>query len=396
MTWKTVQFGEIASFRNGLNYSRDNWGDGLHVIGVADFQDYTTPKYSKLSQINPEGVVKDEDYLESEDILLVRSNGNRDLIGRSMFIEEPPFPVSYSGFCIRARLKQIDGLVPRFYAYLMRSDIIRKTLAAQGGRANIASLNQGILKRLQVPLPKKDEQQRIADILTAYDDLIENNHRRMALLDEAIHMLYREWFVYMRFPGHERVDMIDGVPEGWCKTQLRDVCKVTMGQSPKSEFYNEEGLGLPFHQGVKDYGSRFVKHRVYCTVENRIAEPGDILFSVRAPVGRLNITKDRIVIGRGLSAIRRLDGRQSFQYYQLKTHFHQEDMIGGGAIFASVTKKNLLDQKMLLPVEYLTEEFERIANDADKQILNLDEQNERLREARDLLLPRLMNGSITV
>ena len=294
------------------------------------------------------------------------------------------------------KLTDLTNTNPTFLKYALLHGPVQREMKAVAAGAAQPKLGIYKIKALRVPHPMLDVQERIAEVLSAYDDLIGNNNRRMALLEEAIHLLYREWFVYLRFPGHDRVEKVDGVPGGWTRKPLREVCSITMGQSPKSEFYNEEGRGLPFHQGVRDYGDRFVRHRIHCTVENRIGEPGDILFSVRAPVGRLNITKDRVVIGRGLSAIRRLDGRQSFQFYQLKTHFHQEDLIGGGTIFASVTKKNLLDQEMLVPTEHLIEEFDRVASEADRQILNLDEQNQRLREARDLLLTRLMNGSIAV
>jgi type I restriction enzyme, S subunit len=395
MTWEPILLGDLAEFRNGINYDKTSFGEGLKVIGVANFQDYTKPRYEELDEIKPEGVVKNEDLLQDQDILFVRSNGNKELIGRSMFIDSPPEPVTFSGFSIRARFKTTDA-IPRFYAYLFKSDIIRRTLSAHGGGTNIANLNQRILSRLEVPFPPVSIQQRIADILTAYDDLIDNNTRRIALLEESIHRLYKEWFVYLRFPGGDRVKVIDGVPEGWSRKSLEEVCDLVMGQSPPSTVYNTTGQGLPFHQGVTKFGSRFVSHETYCTHPNRVAEPGDILCSVRAPVGRLNITLDKIIIGRGLAAIRNRQGYQSFQFYQLKSHFFQEDLIGGGAIFASVTKKQLSEQMMIVPSETVLQAFENSSKPVDQQLVNLHFQNEKLREARDLLLPQLMNGSIPV
>jgi type I restriction enzyme S subunit len=289
-------------------------------------------------------------------------------------------------------VQDFKGNHPRFIYYFMHT----LGLGQKNAAGAVPGVNRNVLHKMPVTVPGLDAQKRIASILSAYDDLIENNKRRMALLEESIHLLYREWFVYLRFPGHERAGAVDGVPQGWTTQPLGDVCDVTMGQSPKSEFYNEDGRGLPFHQGVKDYGDRFVSHRLYCTVDKRLAHPGDILFSVRAPVGRLNIAQDKLIIGRGLCAIRRRDGYQAFQFYQLKSHFHQEDMIGGGTIFASVSKKDLLGQEMLVPSPLLIHEFDEVASRADRQIHNLHEQNLRLREARDLLLPRLMDGRIPV
>ena len=166
--------------------------------------------------------------------------------------------------------------------------------------------------------PSPSEQTAIVSILSAYEDLIENNRRRIALLEESARLLYREWFVHFRFPGHEFCKVIDSIPEGWKQCTLVELAEVVMGQSPKSQFYNKEGDGLPFHQGVTDYGFRFVSHRIFSSVVTKSAEAGDILISVRAPVGRINVTRDRIVLGRGLAAIRSRTGHQSFLLYAMK------------------------------------------------------------------------------
>ena len=233
-------------------------------------------------------------------------------------------------------------------------------------------------------------------ILSAYDDLIENNRRRIALLEEAARLLYREWFVHFRFPGHEHVKVIDGVPEGWGYNLLSEIADITMGQSPKSIYYNVDGNGLPFHQGVTNFGVRFPTHETYCTVNNRLAEPGDILFSVRAPVGRINITQDKIVIGRGLAAIRSNCNQQNLLFYALKSHFFKEDMMGGGAIFAAITKKDLHGVELLQPSDQIATMFMQHIQPIDQQIANLQQTNGNLQAARDLLLPRLMNGELAV
>jgi len=100
--------------------------------------------------------------------------------------------------------------------------------------------------------------------------------------------IYREWFVCFRFPGYQTTEFEKGIPKGWEQGTLGEITNMLMGQSPKSEFYNDIGDGLPFHQGVGSYGVRFPKNETFCSVEGRTAKTGDILFSVRAPVGRLN------------------------------------------------------------------------------------------------------------
>jgi len=257
-------------------------------------------------------------------------------------------------------------------------------------------LSQGSLKSIKVKAPDAGTQLQIAAVLSSYDDLIAINQRRIALLEDAARRLYREWFVHLRFPGYESVPVKDGVPEGWVKLPLGDVAEITMGQSPESKYYNTDGDGLPFHQGVSDFGHRFVTHETYTKLATRVAEAGDILCSVRAPVGRLNLTRDKIAIGRGLSAMRSCADHQSLLFYQLDSLFVEEDMIGGGAIFASVGKKELFGQQILQPSAAIAATFNRLAADIDAQIENLDSQNRDLAKARDLLLPKLMSGQLDV
>ena len=263
------------------------------------------------------------------------------------------------------------------------------------GGAN-PTLNRNHIHSLPIYIPERSIQDEIVSILSAYDDLIENNRRRIALLEEAARLLYREWFVHFRFAGYEHVKIMDGIPQGWKSRMLVEFADVVMGQSPKSQFYNDVGDGLPFHQGVSDYGFRFVSHRIYSTALTKIAEAGDILVSVRAPVGRINITRDKIVLGRGLAAVRSRTKHQSFLFYALKNHFYAEDIIGTGAIYAATNKKELEGQILLEPPALLLQEFEDQASVIDLQIACLTRQNDNLAQARDLLLPRLMNGEIAV
>lgn len=169
-----------------------------------------------------------------------------------------------------------------------------------------------------------------------------------------------------------------------------------MGQNPKSEYYNQTGEGLPFHQGVGSYGNRFVINSTFSTSYTRIAEAGSILFSVRAPVGRLNLTKDKIVIGRGLAAINHCQGFQSYLFYLLKERFFRDDIIGNGSIFASISKDELLNLKFVIPDNALIKQFNDIACTIDKKIDRLAEQIQLLTEAHDRLLPKLMSGEMEV
>jgi type I restriction enzyme S subunit len=339
------------------------------------------------------GDVPDGYILSEGDLLVAMTEQARGLLGSSALIPESGRFLHNQRLGLIVNLNE-HRLKKRFLYYLFNTKNVRDQISATATGGKVRHTAPERIHQVTFRLPPPDMQARIADILAAYDDLIENNRRRMAFLEEAARQLYREWFVRLRFPGHEHTRIVNGVPEGWEKKKLGELAEVTMGQSPESKFYNESGDGLPFHQGVTDFDDRFITNRIYTTAMKRIANVGDILCSVRAPVGRLNITLDKIVIGRGLAALRSHSGNQSFLFHQLRTHFFKEDLIGAGAIFASVTKAEFVGQMLLTPTFRLIREFEDFSGPIDKQLRALHLQNQKLRAARDLLLPRLMSGEI--
>jgi type I restriction enzyme S subunit len=292
------------------------------------------------------------------------------------------------------RLK--PSLNQKFMYYMMKFYEPYIKLYANG--AATLTITKDSVRKLKFNVPTKKVQDKIVALVSSYDDLIENNLKRIKLLEEMAKITYEEWFVRMKFPGHETAvfDEEKGLPEGWSNSTLSKECELVMGQSPKSEFYNFNEEGKAFHQGVKDYGYRFPTNTCWTTSGQRLAQSGDILFSVRAPVGRLNIALDEIVLGRGLAAIRHHQNAQSFIFYQLQNIFFEEDMMGGGAIFASVTKNDMLRVELIVPTDNILEKFQDLASNCDENIVSLHKQISLLKEARDILLPRLMTGMIDI
>ena len=289
-----------------------------------------------------------------------------------------------------------DNIDSTFLYYVLSDDSFFDHMMSSANGTKMPRGNRKLIPSFEIPLPPLSTQHRIATILSRYDSLIENYQKQIKLLEEAAQRLYKEWFVDLRFPGHENTKIVDGVPEGWEKKKLYEIAEVVMGSSPKSEFYNNDKQGLPFHQGVGSYGTRFVDDNVYSTSITRLAEPNSILFSVRAPVGRLNITKNKIIIGRGLAAMNHKDGFQSFLFYMLKERFFMDNIIGNGSIFASISKVELLDQEFIVPPMKTIKAFESLASKLDKKIQGVDTQLRLLTEARDRLLPKLMNGEMEI
>ena len=396
-SWPTITLGECCTIKHGFAFkSRHFEASGQHIVLTpGNFHESggfrSRPGKDRYYAIEP----PDEFVLRRGDLVIAMTEQGEGLLGSSALI-----PVD-GRYLHNQRIGLVENLDERIltkeYLYrLFNTRLVRGQIRATASGTKVRHTAPKRIYTVKVKVPQVSAQRKITQILSAYDDLIENNQRRIALLEEAARLLYLEWFVHFRYPGHEHVKVIDGRPMGWARRTLVELAEVVMGQSPKSQFYNDAGDGLPFHQGVSDYGVRFISHRVFSSVVTKIAKPGDILVSVRAPVGRINITPDKIVLGRGLAAIRSRTGHQSFLFYALKNHFFAEDIIGTGAIYAATNKKELEGQALLEPPATLLREYENQAHTIDLQIACLTNQNANLAKARELLLPRLMSGEIAV
>ncbi|MCQ2219352.1 MAG: restriction endonuclease subunit S [Paludibacteraceae bacterium] len=393
--WKKVKLGELYEVHNGLSKGRQFFGTGFPFLTFSNvFNNWFLPDQLE-SLVQTTDKERDACSIKAGDVFITRTSETMDELGMSSVALKDYPNATYNGFTKRLR-PVTDRVNPRYIGYYLRTPKFRGQFMAFSTMTTRASLANNDLLNMEVELPSMETQHRIATILSRYDSLIENYQKQIKLLEEAAQRLYKEWFIDLHFPGHENTKIVDGVPEGWEKKKLHDFAEVVMGASPKSEFYNNEKQGLPFHQGVGSYGTRFVDDNVYTTSITRLAKSNSILFSVRAPVGRLNITKNKIVIGRGLAAMNHKDGFQSFLFYMLKDRFFMDNIIGNGSIFASISKVELLGQEFIVPPMKTIKAFESFASKLDKKIESVDTQIRLLTEARDRLLPKLMSGEIEI
>lgn len=381
----------ITDGKHGDCTGEDN--SGFYFISCKDIKDGII-NYEDARQITEKDFfdTHKRTMLEPDDILITNSG----TIGRMAFVKDVP-NTHRTTFQKSVAIVKPDKnkILPKYLYYLLRY-CVQDFINQSNGSAQ-KNLLLSTMRNFKIVYHAEESKQKIiADILSNYDNLIENNQKKIKLLEEAAQRLYKEWFVDLHFPGYESITITDGVPNGWEETKLSQIADIIMGQSPKSEFYNNEKQGLPFHQGVGSYGKRFVVDEIYSTSYTRIAEAGSILFSVRAPVGRLNITKNKIVIGRGLSAINHKKGMQNYLFYMLKERFYKDNLLGNGAIFASITKEELFEQKFLVPNENLIKKYNDLVSEIDANIQIIDGQNILLAETRDRLLPKLMSGEIEV
>ena len=409
-SWPTKRLGDLAEFRNGVNYNKSSFGVGIKVVGVSDFQDYMKPRYDQLDQINPEGIVSERNILRDSDIVFVRSNGNRDLIGRSLFIEHPPEDVTHSAFSIRLRFTSRD-VYPKFYAYCLRSPLIRQALTAQGGGTNINNLNQDILNALVVPLPPLQVQRKIAGILSAYDELIENSQRRIKILESMARALYREWFVNFRFPGHENVKLVDSplgkIPEGWEVKAVADSFEISGGGTPsrKERKYWDGGTIQWFSpSNLTGAGTMFMDDSSDHITERGLAESSARLFSAhsvmltsRATIGAIAINTHEACTNQGFITCMPNDRVPLyFLFHWLTESVPTFLRMASGATFKEISRGVFKTIEFLQPTAYLVRRFEDTTAPMAEQALSLQRQIQNLRQTRDLLLPRLLSGQVMI
>ena len=351
-------------------------------------------KFSKegLAEINDEQAKKLKNVTLCENDVLLNITG--DSVARSCLVPKEILParVNQHVSIIRPQKDILDSYYLLCYLQVNKEYLL--ALASTGSTRN--AITKEMIEKLKIQFPPLSTQQKISSILSTYDTLIENNAKRIRLLEQMAENLYKEWFVRFRFPGHENAEMENGLPKGWKVEKLFEVADVLMGQSPESKYYNEEKQGLPFHQGVGSYGDFYLNDSIYSTEGKRIAKPFSIIFSVRAPVGRININLNRIILGRGVASINHKNGYNAFLLWCLKDKFAKEDSIGNGSIFTSVTKDELLKQKITIPTRELLEQFNSLTSNIEKGIRVLTRKNALLTRQRDLLLPRLMSGKLEV
>jgi type I restriction enzyme S subunit len=187
------------------------------------------------------------------------------------------------------------------------------------------------------------------------------------------------------------------IPEGWRNGELQDIANITMGQSPSGDSYNEDRNGEVFYQGCTDFGLRFPTNRKFTTQPTRFAKRGDILLSVRAPVGTMNIANEDCCIGRGLAALNSkiasityLDGvlQHMKQIFDLRN--------ASGTTFGSITKGDLFSIPVVIPDKETLQRFDAVTNPMFEKQNLIGSENQKLSELRDWLLPMLMNGQVTI
>ena len=314
----------------------------------------------------------------------------------------------------RANKRLLDS---RFLLYTFLSPVLQHQFGSHEGSGSVVShIRVGDCFKFKLRLPPIRTQREIAATLGALDDRITLLSETNATLEAIAQALFKSWFVDFdpvraKMAGHppEGMDAATAalfpdtleeselglVPKGWRLSNVGESFVLTMGQSPPGDTYNDTSDGLPFYQGRTDFGFRFPTQRVFCNAPTRVAEIGDTLVSVRAPVGDVNMAIEKCCIGRGVASVRHPDGHRGFTFYALRGlggRFKTFD--SEGTVFGSINKKDFQTLPVVDPGPKVLEAFEDISHPIDQRIAENEEQLRVLVALRDTLLPRLISGQL--
>ena len=337
----------------------------------------------------------------NEDILL---NITGDSVARTCIVPKEVLParVNQHVAIIRTDRKKMNWRFLNYYLASPKMQAHMLSLAVGKGASRNAMTTQ-MIENFEVPYPPLSTQHRIASILSRYDSLIENYQKQIKLLEEAAQRLYKEWFVDLRFPGHENTNIIDGVPEGWEKKKVNSIIELQSGFAFKSSTFDDNGAyKIVTIKNVKDGAfdgdnvSRIVaipeKMPKHCVLAD-----GDILLSLTGNVGRVCIVNGKNYLLNQRVAKLATDYK-AFAYclFRSRDMFIEVNNLANGAAQQNVSPIRIGEMKILLPNNELLQEFESIARKSIARIISLQSQLRLLTEARDRLLPKLMSGEIEV
>ena len=316
----------------------------------------------------------------------------------------PRYVISQSQMKLSVDPEKADA---RFVYYFFRMPSTVQAVINHALTSGVPHINLGILKDFEIPLPHITVQERIVDILSAYDDLIENNRRRMALLEEAARQLYWEWFVRIRFPGHEYTRITDGVPEGWARQRLGNIAECVGGGTPSTSVssYWEDGDVTWVTPTDVTRNNHFVlldseKKITAAGLQNssaKLVPPHAVLMTSRASVGFFAVAGREVCTNQGfISVVPHKDVLSPYLLFHLSARVEEIRSMGSGSTYPEVSRGKFREFEVMMPEMKLVSLFAEQAELLLKQIRVLKQQNQKLRAARDLLLPRLMSGEVAV
>ena len=383
MSWDTTSLDKIVTFQRGFDLPKTKFKNGLFpVVGSTNIIGYHNE-----FKVTPPCVV----------------TGRSGTLGKFQYLNENFWPHNTTLW-----VKDFKGNNPKYVYYLLKT----LNFSFLNGGASVPTLNRNVLKSINLKYTSSLQTQKsIADILSAYDDIIENNHKRIKLLEQAAQNIYKQWFVNMRFPGHENtpIDQETGLPEGWKECLLNEYIDFKEGPGLRNWQYRTEGIPFLNIRMMKSGDLNFssVKFLEINEVEKKynhfLLKEYDHIISTSGTLGKVvTIRKSHLPLCLNTSIIRLRPIRDEVGKWYIKRKVSCSNFLNEMKSFATGSAqlnfgpKHLNMMKIIVPSKFIGLEFEKLTNPIELKILSLLDYNQKLKKARNILLPRFMNQTIEV
>jgi len=404
MKWETVKLGDICSVitkgttpsnigeaftESGINYIRSEMLTSAKFIS-GEFLHISEETHNKLKR----------SQLQANDILFSMAGV---YLGKTAILRPEDVPANTNQAVALIRIDEAKANPEYVYYSLNIPQTVKlaNKIQSQSAQPNI-NLKQ--IGNLEIPLPTFEKQEIIVGILSAYDNLIENNQKQIKLLEEAAQRLYKEWFLDLRFPGYENTPVHDGVPEGWERYPFSQKVSVMSGGTPKTEVREYYGGSIPFFS-PKDYAGSFFAFKTATTISDvglancnsPLYPENTIIITARGTVGKTVILAVPMAMNQSCYALKCDElNLPYYLFFALNAEVQKLKTMSNGGVFDTIIVKTFDNIEISFPANNLAASFEKTVSPIMEQIKTKILENMTLTEARDRLLPKLMSGEIEV
>jgi len=402
MNWENFEFGDIVEkIKGGGTPSKQNqeyWNGDIYWASVKDMEEGKYKLSSTQDTITQIGLENSASNLIPKDTLIIAT---RMGLGRA-FINEVDLTINQDLKAIFPKKEFIDT---KFLLWWYVNN--GKYIESLGNGATVKGIRLEHLKAIKISLPPLPTQKRIASILSAYDDSIENNLKRIKLLEETAQNIYKEWFVHFRFPNYEHTafDEASGVPVGWEMKTINDFGKVITGKTPSTANANFYGGNIPFVKTPDMHDAPYVlETNISLTNEgaetqnNKYLPKNSVMVSCIGTAGVVSLTSESCQTNQQINSVKFDEEYKSFYFYGFARGLKSllEGLGSNGATMVNVNKSKFENISLLVPNTDILIKYDKCIKSFFEQVLVLQQQNQKLKKARDILLPRLMNRTIEV
>lgn len=404
MKWEKVKLGDICKYVTS---------GGTPKSSIKEYYEPKQIPWLKTKEVNYCRIYETESYISKDGLdnssakmipqnsVIVAMYGQGDTAGR---VAINKIPLTTNQACCNLIIDETKACYEFVYYQLVT--LYEKMVSLKNGGAQ-PNLNAAIIKSMEIKLPPLKTQRYIADILSSYDNLIENNQRQIKLLEEAAQRLYKEWFVNLRFPGHENTKIVDGVPEGWRVASIADICDTVGGGTPstKIQSYYEKGdiLWVTPTDITRNFSLALLDTEKKITPEGlknssaKMLPAETILMTSRASVGFFGMCKYEVCTNQGfISCIPKRENLQMYLLFNLKSRVEEIRQKAGGSTYLEISKTVFRELKIILPKDEVLAEYQKNVHDIFDEIYCRTEMIKSLVDMRNRLLPKLMSGEVEV